>query len=575
MIKKILPYAKKYWLYTFLAPLFIIGEVLLEVRIPFLMAKIVDVGIVNKDIGFIVNQGLLMVGMALLSLLLGTISARLGAIAGMGFGSELRRGIFSKIQTFSFRNMDGFTTASLTSRSTQDVTNIQNAFNMVIRMAVRAPFMFVSALIMAMRINRSLVSVFLVAIPFLIVAIIVIAVLGLPRFQAMMKKYDNINATVQEDLIAIREVKAFVRSDYEKEKFETANNENMAASVRAEKVMVTNMPLMMLVMYGCTIAVLWLGGKQVISGTMLTGELISFISYIGQILMSLLMFSITLIMTIMSRASLTRVVEVLDTKLDLTDETANKDNLVESGSFEFKNVFFKYSKENENYILEDINLHVKSGETIGIIGGTGSAKTTLIQLIPRLYDTDKGQVLVDGKDVKDYSIKHLRDAVGVVLQKNTLFAGTILDNLKWGDTNATQEQVEQACKIANAHDFIMSFPDGYLTQLGQGGVNVSGGQKQRLCIARALLKNPKILIMDDSTSAVDTATDASIRNALKKNTSEITVVIIAQRITSVWDADRIVVMDDGKINAIGTHQELLQTNTIYSEVYNSQQKGVA
>ena len=575
MISKLLPYAKKYWLQTFLTPLFIIAEVLLEVNIPFIMAKIVDVGIANSDIGYIVNQGLLMVLMALLSLGCGMIASRLGAVAGIGFGAELRRGVFSKIQDFSFSNMDQFTTASLISRSTQDITQIQNAFNMVLRMAVRSPFMFISALIMAIRINKSLVSVFLVVIPILVGVIIIISTKAFPRFQEMMKKYDTINSSVQEDLIAIREVKAFVRSDHEKEKFNKTNNENMAASLHAEKLLITTMPLMMLAMYSCMIAILWLGGKQIIIGQMLTGELISFISYIGQILMSLMMLSFIFIMLIMSRASRVRVAEVLDTVSDLTDKDSDKELSVESGDIEFKNVFFKYSKKNENYILEDINLIINKGETVGIIGSTGSAKTTLIQLIPRLYDADTGEVLVGGRNVKDYSLKTLRDAVSVVLQKNTLFSGTILDNLKWGNPDASTEQIEKACKIANAHDFIMSFPDGYMTNLGQGGVNVSGGQKQRLCIARALLKNPKILIMDDSTSAVDTATDASIRNELKKNTSDTTVLIIAQRITSVYDADKIIVMNDGKIDAVGTHEELLKTNTIYSEVYYSQQKGVA
>jgi len=575
MISKLLPYAKKYWLQTFLTPLFIIAEVLLEVNIPFIMAKIVDVGIANSDVGYIVNQGLLMVLMALLSLGCGMIASRLGAVAGIGFGAELRRGVFSKIQGFSFSNMDQFTTASLISRSTQDITQIQNAFNMVLRMAVRSPFMFISALIMAIRINKSLVSVFLVVIPILVGVIIIISTKAFPRFQEMMKKYDTINSSVQEDLIAIREVKAFVRSGHEKEKFNKTSNENMAASLHAEKLLITTMPLMMLAMYSCMIAILWLGGKQIIIGQMLTGELISFISYIGQILMSLMMLSFIFIMLIMSRASRVRVAEVLDTVSDLTDKDSDKELSVESGDIEFKNVFFKYSKKNENYILEDINLIINKGETVGIIGSTGSAKTTLIQLIPRLYDADTGEVLVGGRNVKDYSLKTLRDAVSVVLQKNTLFSGTILDNLKWGNPDASTEQIEKACKIANAHDFIMSFPDGYMTNLGQGGVNVSGGQKQRLCIARALLKNPKILIMDDSTSAVDTATDASIRNELKKNTSDTTVLIIAQRITSVYDADKIIVMNDGKIDAVGTHEELLKTNTIYSEVYYSQQKGVA
>ncbi|MFA7674052.1 MAG: ABC transporter ATP-binding protein [Clostridia bacterium] len=575
MIRKLFPYMKKFRLQTILCPICIIGEVILEVYIPYLMANIVDIGIPARDINYIINQGLLMILMAFASLTFGALAARLGSVAGMGFGSELRRGLFEKIQAYSFRNMDKYNTASLTNRCTQDVTNIQNSFNMIIRMAFRSPFMFVSALLMAIKINPSLVTVFLVAIPVLVTAILIISMKSFPRFQAMLAKYDLINSSIQEDLIAVREVKAFVRSDHEKKKFEKANNENMRASIDAEKLLVTAMPLMMLVMNACTIAILWLGGKQIIAGTMLTGELMSFIVYIAQILMSLLMLSMVFVMTIMSKASMHRVAEVLDDKIDLTDEEAAGDKKVRNGSIEFRNVYFKYSKENKNYILDDISLDIKSGETIGIIGGTGSAKTTLVQLIPRLYDVEKGEVLVGGSNVKEYKIKDLRDAVSVVLQKNTLFSGTILDNLKWGDPNATQEEVEEACRKACAHDFICSFPKGYETDLGQGGVNVSGGQKQRLCIARALLKKPKILILDDSTSAVDTATDAMIRQELKKNLSDTTKIIIAQRITSVWDCDRIIVMDDGRINAIGTHEELLATNQIYSEVYNSQQKGVA
>ncbi len=575
VLKVLLPYAKPYWLYTLLTPLCIIIEVLLEVNIPYTMSKIVDIGLPANDIKYIVNQGLIMIGMALLSLLFGVLASRFGAVAGMGFGAELRKGIFAKIQTFSFSNMDTFSTASLISRSTQDVSHIQNSFNMTLRMAVRSPFMFISALIMAIRINKSLVSVFLIIIPALLIVIAIVAKKAVPLFQAMMKQYDKINSTIQENQIAIREVKAFVRSDFEKDKFEEVNNDNMAASIKAEKLLVSNMPLMMVAMYSATLAILWLGGNQIIQGTMLTGELISFISYIGQILMSLMMLSFIFIMVIMSRASMIRVSEVLTTTPDLQDSDSEDDISVTTGAFEFKDVFFKYSKENENYVLENINLSVKAGETIGIIGATGSAKTTLVQLIPRLYDVDQGEVLVDGRNVKDYKTKTLRDAVSVVLQKNTLFSGTILDNLRWGNQEASQEEIEEACKIANAHNFISSFPDGYMTELGQGGVNVSGGQKQRLTIARALLKKPKILIMDDSTSAVDTATDASIRKELKQNTSDITVIIIAQRITSVSDADRIVVMDDGKINDIGSHEYLLKNNAIYAEVYHSQQKGVA
>lgn len=575
MIKKLKPYLSKYKLFAILAPLAIIIEVLLEIRIPLLMSKIVDVGIASKDITYVLKTGGLMIVMAVLAMLFGIISAVCGAKAGMGFGSEIRKGVFDKIQEFSFANIDKFSTASLVTRLTSDVNNTQNAFMMIIRIAVRAPVMLVSATFMAFSINRSLVSVFLVAIPILAVSLTFIAMKTYPRFHAMLKKYDSMNATVQENLISMRVVKSFVRSKFEKDKFKDTNDGLMNASLRAERILIWNMPIMQLTMYSCIIAILWFGGIKVVAGNMHTGELISFISYVSQILMSLMMISMIFVNLVLSRASVSRIVEILDEELDITDYESSKGLAVEDGSIVFNNVSFKYNKDSENCVLDNINLEIKSGERVGIIGGTGSSKTTLVQLIPRLYDTTEGDVLVGGYNVKDYKLENLRDAVSMVLQKNVLFSGTIKDNLKWGDQNATDEEIIEACKNAQAHDFIMSFEKGYDTDLGQGGVNVSGGQKQRLCIARALLKKPKIIILDDSTSAVDTATDSKIREALNNNLKDTTVIIIAQRITSICEADKVIVIDDGKINAIGTPEELLRTNEIYQEIYNSQQKGVA
>ena len=575
MIKKLKPYLLKYKLFAILAPLAIIIEVLLEIRIPLLMSKIVDVGIASGDITYVLKTGALMVIMAILALAFGAISAICSSKAGMGFGSEIRKGVFDKIQEFSFANIDKFSTASLVTRLTSDVNNTQNAFMMTIRIAVRAPFMLVSATIMAFSINKSLVSVFLVAIPVLAISLTVIAVKTYPKFHAMLKKYDSMNSTVQENLISIRVVKSFVRSRFEKDKFKEANDGLMNASISAEKILIWNMPIMQLVMYSCIISILWFGGLKVTQGSMQTGELISFISYVSQILTSLMMMSMIFVNLVLSRASVSRIIEILDEKVDITDDKASKDLTVNEGSIVFNNVSFKYNSESENNVLENINLTIKPGERVGIIGGTGSSKTTLVQLIPRLYDTTQGDVIVGGYNVKDYKLENLRDEVSMVLQKNVLFSGTIRDNLKWGNLNATDDEIIEACKNAQAHDFIMSFENGYDTELGQGGVNVSGGQKQRLCIARALLKKPKIIILDDSTSAVDTSTDSKIREALNKNLKDTTVIIIAQRITSICDADKVIVIDDGKINAVGTPNELLETNEIYQDIYNSQQKGVA
>ena len=570
MIKKILPYTKKYGAYAILSPLTIIGEVWAEIQIPRLMSLIVDVGIQNRDISYVLKIGGQMVLYALFALLCGALAARFAALGGLGFGSELRRGLFHKLQDFSFKNLDRFRTASLVTRLTSDVNNVQNAFMMIIRVAVRAPFMLVCATFMAYKINHSLVSVFLVAIPILGTALAIIACMAFPRFTAMMKKYDGLNASVQENLISARVVKAFVRSDYEKKKFKDANDGLRDSSIRAEKVLAFNGPFMQITIYACIIAILWFGGNHIINGTMQTGELISFISYVTQILMSLMMISMIFVMLVMSKASLVRIVEVLD---EVPDIRSGKETAVTDGSIVFENVSFRYNSDAEEDILQNIDLSIRSGETIGIIGGTGSAKSSLVQLIPRLYDVTGGRVLVGGKDVRDYDIRALRDAVSMVLQKNVLFSGSIRDNLRWGDENATDAEIEEACRSAQADGFIKSFPDGYDTDLGQGGVNVSGGQKQRLCIARALLKHPKIIILDDSTSAVDTATDAKIREALREDLKGTSTLIIAQRISSVQDADRILVLDDGRITDFDTHENLLQKSEIYREVYESQQKG--
>ena len=570
MIKNILPFAKKYGLYAILSPLVIIGEVWAEIQIPKLMSQIVDVGIQQQDISYVLMMGGRMVLYALCALACGALAARFAALGGIGFGSELRKGLFHKLQDFSFKNLDRFRTASLVTRLTADVNNIQNAFMMIIRVAVRAPFMLVCATWMAFTINSSLVTVFLVAIPALATALAVIACMAFPRFTAMLKKYDGLNASVQENLISIRVVKAFVRSPYEKKKFKDANDALRDASIRAEKVLAFNGPFMQITVYACIIAILWFGGNHIINGTMQTGELISFISYVTQILMSLMMISMIFVNLVLSRASLSRILEVLSEEPDLQDGPEER---VEDGSIVFDNVSFRYDTAAGEDILQNISLTIRSGETIGIIGGTGSAKSTLVQLIPRLYDVSGGRVLVGGKDVRQYGIRALRDAVSMVLQKNVLFSGSIRDNLRWGDEAASDAEIEEACRSAQADGFIRSFPDGYDTDLGQGGVNVSGGQKQRLCIARALLKRPKIIILDDSTSAVDTATDAKIREAFRRELKGTTTLIIAQRISSVQDADRILVLNDGKVADFDTHENLLKNSEIYREVYESQQKG--
>lgn len=571
MYKTIFSKVGEYKKQAILAPVTIIGEVAMEVTIPFVTAKMIDNGIKTGDLNYVAKMGVLMVFMALLSLFFGAISGRFAAVAAMGFAKNLRKSLFRKVQDFSFSNVDKFSTASLTTRLTTDVTNIQNAFMMFIRMAFRSPIMLISATCMAIYANPGLSRVFLFSIPVLGVSVLMIIMKAHPRFEKMLKKYDEMNGRIQENLIGIRVVKAFAREDYEKKRFKESTDSVRRAQVFAEKIIIMGMPIMQLVMYATIVMIFWFGGNMAANGDIRTGQLSSFVMYVSQILMSLMMLSMLFIMFVISRASMQRIYEVL------VEEPAIKGSSTEvsaeDGSISFRNVSFSYFNDMNNLALEHIDLDIKSGETIGIIGGTGSSKSSLVQLIPRLYDATEGQVIVGGHDVKDYALDTLRDQVAMVLQKNVLFSGTIKDNLRWGDENATDEEITEACKAACAHDFIMDFPNGYDTDLGQGGVNVSGGQKQRICIARALLKKPKIIILDDSTSAVDTATDSSIRKAFRENLSETTTIIIAQRISSVQDADRIIVMDAGKITDVGTHEELLASSKIYREVYDSQQKG--
>ncbi len=573
VMKRLLSCVGEYKIYVLLTPVFMIGEVVMEVLIPRVMAQIIDVGIPTADTEFTTKMGIMMILMAVFSLISGSLGGRFAAVAAMGFAKNVRNTLFGKVQDFSFANVDKFSTASLVTRLTTDTTNVQNTFMMLIRTAVRSPFMLVCALIMAISINPKLAMVFLVAVPVLGGVMAFITITAYPRFGAMLEKYDALNSRVQENLIGIRVVKAFVREKYEGDKFVASAEDVRAAQVFAEKIVILGMPAMQLSMYGCILAVLFFGGNMVVSETMKIGELSNFISYITQILFSLMMLSMLFVMTTISIASAKRIVEVLDEVPDINDDNADASLVPADGSIDFDHVSFSYSGDTDNPTIKDIDLHIRSGETIGIIGGTGSAKTTLVQMIPRLYDTISGTVKVGGRDVKDYTLDNLRNNVAMVLQKNVLFSGTIRDNLKWGNEDATDEEIMEACRQAQAHDFIMSFPDKYDTDLGQGGVNVSGGQKQRLCIARALLKKPKIIILDDSTSAVDTATDAKIRDAFAEHLSDTTAIIIAQRISSVQHADRIIVLDDGRVDAFDTHENLLKNNEIYREVYESQQKG--
>ena len=563
---------KKYVVNTILSPLAMIGEVVMEVIIPFIMAKIIDVGIAGTDLPYVIKYGLIMVGLAIVSMGCGVLGTVFSTYAAQGFGYTLRKRLYDKIQTFSFANIDKFSTASLITRLTTDVNMAQNVYRMLIHMCVRSPFMLIAGTLMAFKINAQMAVLFLVAIPVIAAGIIIISIMAYPRFEKMMKKFDVMNGAIQENLIGIRIVKAYVRQPFEEEKFKKAAADVKKAQTHAEKLIVFMMPLMQIVLYTAMISVMWFGGRQVIFGTMQSGELISFFTYVTQVLMSMMMLGMVFVSLVMVQASNHRIVEVLDEVPDIAD-CDNPLMSVPNGSVRFENVNFSYNKRDDNCILKDINIDIPSGAVVGIIGGTGSSKTSLVSLLPRLYDVLSGRVLIGCHDVRDYDIKVLRDSVAMVLQKNVLFSGTIKENLLWGNENATDEQIVAACKAADADSFISSFPEGYATELGQGGVNVSGGQKQRLCIARAILKNPKILILDDSTSAVDTATESRIRTALRDIAPNTTKIIIAQRISSVKDADMIVVLDDGKVSGIGKHDDLLENNRIYREVFESQQQG--
>ena len=571
---KLIKYAKPYWWQSLICPFLMTGEVILELLIPLYMSKIVDVGIPNGDMHYVLVTGGKMLLIAGCSLFCGAMAARLSAVASMGLGARVREAMYKNIQTFSFSNIDRFSTASLVTRMTNDVTTVQNMYQMLLRIFFRAPLQFICAMFMSFKINHKVSSVFLVVIPLILVILAIFGPIAMKRFKKMFTMLDNLNGSVQENLIAIRVVKAFVRGDYEKAKFKKSNDDLTAAAVSAEMLMVSAQPAMMLLMYGTILAISFLASKYIVAGEMQIGEFSMILTYIMQILMSVVMMAMMLVNFVMSRAAASRIQEVLDETPDINDDAANLSLKVENGEIEFCDVCFKYNKDGEKNVVDHADFKIASGETVGVIGGTGSAKTTLVSLIPRLYDVTAGEVRVAGHNVKNYTLEELRESVSMVLQNNVLFSGTIAENLRWGDENATDEELVAACKSAQAHDFISSFPDGYQTDLGQGGVNVSGGQKQRLCIARALLKKPKILILDDSTSAVDTLTDSKIREAFKNDIPNTTKIIIAQRISSVQDADKIIVLDNGKIADMGTHEELLERSPIYSEVYYSQQKGV-
>ena len=568
---------KRYWKYIkpylpafICGPLLMIVEVIGEVLLPKFMANIINIGAANQNVPYIITMGIVMVVTALLMMAGGIGGAYFAAKAAISFAADIRKDTFEKVQKFSFANLDQYNTGSLVTRLTNDVTQVQNLINMALRMMLRAPGMLIGALIMAFMMNRELAAVILVVIPILVILIGIVIKTAFPRFTIMQKKLDTLNSTIQEMLTNVRVIKSFVRGDYEEEKFSRANEDLKKSSLSAFNVVILNMPIMMLMMNLTTLGVVWFGGKQILVGRMPVGDLTAFTTYIVQILMSLMMLAMVLLQSSRAMASLHRITEVLDARIDLTDEnSAQKDKRVENGTVEFRDVSFRYYKENKEPVLSHINFKIDSGKILGIIGSTGSGKTTLVQMIPRLYDPDEGEVLVDGVNVKEYSLEHLREGVGMVLQKNVLFSGTIRENLMWGDENASEEEVEKAAAAAQA-GFVRDFTEGYETELGQGGVNVSGGQKQRLCIARALLKKPRILILDDSTSAVDTATEAKIRESFSGLLKETTKIIIAQRITSVMEADEILVLDEGEIVGKGTHEELLKTCEAYQEIYYSQ-----
>lgn len=574
MIKKLAKYAKGYIKESFFTPVFVMLESVLEVLIPYKMAEMVDNGIELGNMNVVVKVGVILVCYAMLALLFGALSGYFASKASAGFAKNLRAAMYNKIQDYSFSNIDKFSTSSLVTRLTTDVTNVQQSFQMIIRIAVRAPVMLITAMIMAFKVQGSLAFIFLGAVPILLLGVGYISTRAHPVFKRVFKTYDKLNNVVQENIRGIRVVKSFVREEHEIEKFESVSESIYTDFSKAEKLLAFNQPIMQFCVYMCIILISWFGAKLVIGGELTTGSLMSLFTYVMQILMSLMMISMIFVMLVLSRTSAERILEVLAEESDIINIQKPICD-VKDGSVCFESVNFSYAKDDSKLCLKNANIDIKSGETIGIIGGTGSSKSTFVQLIPRLYDVTSGKISVGGVDVRDYDIETLRNNVAMVLQKNVLFSGTIKDNLRWGDPNATDEDIERVCKLAQADDFIQSFPDKYDTFIEQGGSNVSGGQRQRLCIARALLKKPKILILDDSTSAVDTKTDALLRKAFKEEIPDTTKFIIAQRISSIQDCDRIIVLDDGCINAVGTHEELLNTNEIYKEVYYSQLKPVS
>ena len=572
MLRRIFSYMKEYRKFAWLGLLCIAVEVILEIMVPMLMADLIDYGVTNADQSYIIRKGLQMALCAILALILGVGSARFSALAGMGLGANIRKAEYEKLQSYSFSNIDHFNVSSLVTRLTSDITNIQNAVATGMRPFGRSPVMLIFATSLAFRINSTLAMVFLVALPILATLLIIIIIKVGPLYGKMQGAIDQVNRCIQENLTAIRVVKAYVRGEYEVEKFQNVNDNLKSESERAFGISVLNMPAMQFVMYGTILGIFLIGGRLIHEGQMMVGQLTSFLSYVLLILNSLMMISNVFLLMTRSLASAERIMQVMDEEIDITDESLG-DRTVTRGEIEFDHVWFKYKDTAKEYVLSDVSFHIKPGQTIGIIGQTGSSKTTLVQLIPRLYDVSRGEIRIDGINVKEYPVRHLRDAIAVVLQKNTLFSGSLLDNLRWGDENATMEEIKEACHIACVDEFVDRLPDGYDSEMGQEGVNVSGGQKQRICIARAILKKPKVLILDDSTSAVDTATEAKIRSELAKKLPDMTKIIIAQRISSVRHADQIIILDRGHVEAVGTHESLLASNQIYQEIYESQKEG--
>ncbi|HPX32562.1 MAG TPA: ABC transporter ATP-binding protein [Erysipelotrichaceae bacterium] len=577
MFELVFKYTGKHKIAAILTPILMILEVLFDVLIPYVMSRIIDVGVnglAGADINYIIKMGLVMVGLSMCAMICGGLAGYTSAIASSGFVYNIRNAMFKKINSYSFANIEKFEVPSLVTRMTSDMRMMRMAYVAIVRHLFRAPINLFFSALMVYKINQSLATIFWVAIPILALGLFLVGYNAYPRFKVLMSKFDDMNGKLEENFIAIRVVKTFVREQFEKLKFKKTSEGVRDFQRKAESIVLFNDPFFNLVMYSCMIAVSWLGGNLIINQMMTVGEFMSYLSYLKQILFALIMISSIMMQIVFAQASVDRANEVLNEVVDINDDGNDGELVLEDGSIKFENVSFAYSKEAQKMALSEVNLEIASGETVGIIGSTGSSKTTLIQLIPRLYDATIGEVYVGGHNVKEYKLDNLRKEIGVVLQKNVLFSGTIKENLLWGDQQATFEEIVEACKVAQAHDFISSFPDGYQTELGQGGVNVSGGQKQRITIARALLKKPKIIILDDSTSAVDTDTDRRIRQGLKKRLSNMTTIIIAQRISSVMDADRIIVMEDGRITDIGNHEYLLKTNEVYSDLYYTQLKGV-